>query len=627
MTSSHRRAAASVLVALTLTEAWVHNAPVRSLVPGRRHASAHGDGAGVNGVPSAPRAVSAMLAGRRRRATSPRAAAADGPADDGGELTDLAEVKSVESADQSALAQRLAGGFGPTVWSEFGSLGSELAEKSAAGECEWGDEHGLVNLGQGFPDFAPPDFVRMAAVEALSMDCHQYTRPAGHPPLVKVLAERYSHHLGREILPMEEVAVTVGCSQALYVTMQCLVRAGDEVVLLEPFFDLYIGQIRMAGGTPRYVPLKPTPGEKKGWALDVAALEEAMGPRTRVLVLNSPHNPTGKVFSEEEMAAVAAVVARYPQVTVVSDEVYKYTVHGGGEYEEDVMKQVVATPEMAAKMFDKLDVNKDGVLTKEEFTEATGEVVGVIGDHDEGADHGAAAAGLAAGGIAPPRHVHFASLPGMFDRTLTLSSAGKTFSVTGWQVGWIVGPKHLVRDIHVALPFLQFCASTPIQQAMTGVLSKADQPYGGEPTYYDWLCAQYRRKAALLSKALKGAGLPVLASEGGYFLTVDVSGVAVPQKYLDETSGAISTVTHDWAFCRWLAIEHGILSIPVAPFYSADRRASGDCGSYVRFAFCKTDETLQKAAERLNKLGDVLRGGSAPAESAESVEPKKAVVV
>ena len=127
------------------------------------------------------------------------------------------------------------------------------------------------------------------------MDCHQYTRPAGHPPLVKVLAERYSHHLGREILPMEEVAVTVGCSQALYVTMQCLVRAGDEVVLLEPFFDLYVGQIRMAGGTPRYVPLKATPGEKKGWALDVAALEEAMGPRTRVLVLNSPHNPTGKV--------------------------------------------------------------------------------------------------------------------------------------------------------------------------------------------------------------------------------------------------------------------------------------------------------------------------------------------
>ena len=126
----------------------------------------------------------------------------------------------------------------------------------------------------------------------------------------------------------------------------------------------------------------------------------------------------------------------------------------------------------------------------------------------------------------------------------------------------------------------------------------ADEPFGGEPSYYDWLCSQYRRKATALAAALETAGLPVVPSEGGYFLTVDVADVDVPQRYLEETSDAIDTVTKDWAFCRWLAIEHGVLSIPVAPFFSAKRRASGEAGSYVRFAFCKTDETLEKVSLR-----------------------------
>ena len=453
------------------------------------------------------------------------------------------EEASPSGVGQSALASRLAGGFGPTVWSEFGSLAMELGDS-------------VVNLGQGFPDFAPPPFVRESARLAVESDCHQYTRPAGHPPLVEVLAQRYSKHLGRSVNAMQEVAVTVGCSQALYVTMQCLVSPGDEVVLLEPFFDLYIGQIRMAGGVPRYVPLlvsgrsegdQEEGGEeeeeegddraadmRKGWRIDFETLEATVNERTRAIVLNSPHNPTGKVFSKADMERLAALVERWPEVTVVSDEVYKYTVHG------------------------------------------------------ESAVDG---------------HCHFASLPGMFDRTLTLSSAGKTFSVTGWQVGWIVGPSRLLRDVHIALPFLQFCASTPMQQALVEVLRRADEPYGGEASYYDWLCAQYRRKARFLTAALEDAGLPVVQSEGGYFLTVDVSDVAVPQKYLDEpSSGAIDTVTKDWAFCRYLAIEHGVLSIPVAPFYSAERRASGQAGAFARFAFCKSDKTLENAAARLKQL-------------------------
>lgn len=432
-------------------------------------------------------------------------------------IKDVVEI--ADESKQSALASRLAGGFGPTVWSEFGILASELGDS-------------VINLGQGFPDFEPPDFVRNAATRAIAMDCHQYTRPAGHPPLVEVLASRYSKHLGRPVDGMKEVAVTVGCSQALYVAMQCLVRPGDEVVLLEPFFDLYVGQIRMAGGLPKYVPLRVTGHLDSGWVLDFELLEASITDRTRVLVLNSPHNPTGKVFNEAEMLKIADLVERWPKLTVVSDEVYKYTVHGEG-----------AGP-----------------------------------------------------------HVHFASLPGMFDRTLTLSSAGKTFSVTGWQIGWIVGPEHLLRDVHIALPFLQFCASTPMQQALVETLTMADEPYGGEKTYYDWLCAQYRRKASMLSKALAEASLPVVASQGGYFLTVDVSKVSVPKKYLNEESAAISPVTKDWAFCRWLAIEHGVLSIPVAPFFSPERRVNGESGAFARFAFCKSDKTIEEAAKRLKKL-------------------------
>jgi kynurenine--oxoglutarate transaminase/cysteine-S-conjugate beta-lyase/glutamine--phenylpyruvate transaminase len=158
------------------------------------------------------------------------------------------------------------------------------------------------------------------------------------------------------------------------------------------------------------------------------------------------------VFTLDEMERIAAIVKKWPRLMVVSDEVYKFSVH-----------------------------NRQS------------------------------------------RHIHFAGLPGMFDRTLTLSSAGKTFSVTGWQVGWIVGPSRVLRDVHIALPFLQFCASVPMQQALVETLRVADHPYGGADTYYEWLCRQYEHKSALLSKALARAGLPVVASQGGYFLTVDGS--------------------------------------------------------------------------------------------------------
>jgi len=326
---------------------------------------------------------------------------------------------------------------------------------------------------------------------------------------------------------MAEVAVTVGASQALYLTLQSLVNPGDEVVLLEPAFDLYYGQIRLAGATAVPVALD-VDEQRRTWTLNIERLEAAITPQTKLLVLNSPHNPTGKTFPAEEMAQVAAMVRRHPDLLVISDEVYKYTVYG------------------------------------------------------------------------PSPHVHFAALDGMFDRTVTLSSAGKTFSITGWQAGWCVGPKHLIKPIQLLLPFVQFCPSTPMQEALSRVLSVADEPYNGFPSYYDWLVDMYRGKRAILAEGLERAGLVPMEGEGGFFLVADTSALTVPEKYLAESTPAAAVMTRDWALCRWFAKEAGVIAIPASPFYSAENKHLG--ANYVRFAFCKSDETLRDAAARIERL-------------------------
>ena len=426
-------------------------------------------------------------------------------------------VSAQQQDDQPASsvpANRLAGTGNPTVWAEFGQLAAET---------------GAVNLGQGFPDWQPPDFVVEQAQAALSEGFHQYTRPAGHPPLVEVLAKRYSEHLGRTVDPMSEVAITVGASQALYLTLQALVNPGDEVILLEPAFDLYYGQVKLAGGTVVPVALG-VDADAGGWRLDVPAFEAAITSGTKLIVLNSPHNPTGTAFSHAEMEEIAAVLRKHPDVLVISDEVYKYTV-----YDED------------------------------------------------------------------SSHVHFAALPGMYDRTVTLSSAGKTFSITGWQAGWCVGPERLLKPIQLLLPFVQFCVSTPVQNALSRVLTLADQPYEGHESYYDWLRAMYRGKREVLAAGLRRAGMGIMEGQGGFFLMADTSGIDVPQRYLDEvTPAAPNGVTRDWAFCRWMAIEGGVIAIPASPFYSPPNKELA--ANYIRFAFCKGDDTLIEAAARIEKL-------------------------
>lgn len=432
----------------------------------------------------------------------------------------------------------------PTVWTEFARLSQE---------------NEVVNLGQGFPDWLPPKFAVDSLVEAAldsAQSPHQYTRPAGHPALVKQLARRYSAHLRHDIDPMSEVAVTVGASQALYLTLQTIVGPGDEVILFEPFFDLYVNQVKLAGGTPVFVPLRFVPYDESGetitggeWVLDADTLKEAVNQKTKAIILNSPHNPTGKIFTRDEMENVAeALELANPDCVVLSDEVYKYIVH--------------SPPKERAP---------------EESLFCRG-------------------------------HVHFASLPGMWDRTITISSAGKTFSATGWQVGWCVGPRHLIARIHQLLPYVQFCASTVIQEALARSLPRADEPFEGYASYYDYLREKYTKKRDLLAAGLKASGFAVpdynVTPGGGFFILARIGKEIrdqIPSARINAANPAApgGVARQDWALCQWLAEEKGVLCIPSAPFFSEERVEAGVSEEFVRVAFCKSDETLEAAANAL----------------------------
>lgn len=443
---------------------------------------------------------------------------------------------------------RLGGSTGPTVWSEFGRIAQEFEP---------------VNLGQGFPDWLPPKFAVDSLVEAVldsAKSPHQYTRPAGHPNLVTQLARRYSTHMKKDIDPMSEVAVTVGASQALYLSLQTLIKPGDEVILFEPFFDLYVNQVKLAGGKPVFVPLHFVPYDVDSddvvtggeWILEKEDLMKVVSPQTKAIILNSPHNPTGKIFTRSEMEIIAeSLELAGPECVVLSDEVYKYIVH--------------APPKDSCK-------------------------------DESPLCHG---------------HTHFASLPGMWDRTITISSAGKTFSATGWQVGWCIGPKRLIEPIHTLLPYIQFCASTVIQEALARSLPRADEPYEGHASYYDYLKFKYTRKRDLLVTALKEAGFAVPDYDrtpgGGFFIFAragkSIEKVIPPEYIMSKNAAAPGGIARqDWALCQWMAEKIGLLCIPSSPFFSLEQAERGVSDSFIRVAFCKNDETIEAAAVALRRL-------------------------
>lgn len=374
----------------------------------------------------------------------------------------------------TGLAHRVSG-FGTTIFTEM----SALAEST-----------GSINLGQGFPDTDGPPSLLDGVARAIADGHNQYAPLPGVPALRRAIAAHQERFYGMPFDPDTEVQVTFGATEAIAAALLGLAEPGDEVVVFEPFYDCYPAAVALAGGVRRPVTLRPP-----SFALDEGALRAAVGPRTRFLLLNTPHNPAGKVFTPEELAVVAEVCVEHDLV-VLSDEVYEHMA------------------------FDR-------------------------------------------------PHVPMASLPGMRERTLTISSAGKTFSVTGWKTGWAVGPAHLVAGVRAAKQFLSFAGGTPFQVAVADALGLPD-------SVYDELLVAMRSKRDRLSAGLASAGFEVVPSAGTYFVNVLVDGPGVD-------------------FCRSLPGRAGVVAIPTGAFYD-----DPDAGrSLVRFAFCKRDEVLDEAVDRL----------------------------
>jgi aspartate/methionine/tyrosine aminotransferase len=365
-------------------------------------------------------------------------------------------------------------------------------------------EHQAVNLGQGFPDFPAPDFVKQAAARHIRDDRNQYAASAGVPRLRAALADdwRRLHPGARAVDPTTEITVGSGATEMLHDALLATVNPGDEVIVFEPAYDAYGPDVAMAGGIVRAVPLAPP-----DWRFDPDQLAAAFGPRTRALILNTPHNPTGKVFGPAELETIAALCRRH-DVLVISDEVYCEIV------------------------FDRA------------------------------------------------AHLPIATLPDMFDRTITIGSMGKTFSVTGWKVGWAMAPAALSAAVRAVHQFVTFTNSAPFQEALADVL-----PAAAGNGYYAQLRADYARRRDLLAGVLRDAGLEPLPIGGAYFLLTDVGRLGFRD---------------DGDFCRKLVTEFGVAAIPTSAFYARPQAAT----PIARFCFAKRDETILAAAPRLAALRD-----------------------
>jgi N-succinyldiaminopimelate aminotransferase len=381
-----------------------------------------------------------------------------------------------------ALASRLAG-FGTTIFTEM----TRLAIK-----------HGAINLSQGFPDFDGPEFAREAAVAAIRAGHGQYARMTGIPELHHALSAKLRRDRGLEYAADDEITVTSGATEAIFASIQSICEPGDEVVLFEPFYDSYAASVRMAGAIPRAVELQPP-----DWSYDAGSLRRAFGPRTRAILLNTPHNPTGKVYSRAELEGIAGLCREHDAVCI-TDEVYEHLVFDG-------------------------------------------------------------------------EHVPMASLPGMRERTITISSFGKTFSLTGWKIGWAAAAPELTAAVRAAHQFITFATATPLQHGAAVALAEA----GSE--YYGTLLSEYRARRDFLVRELSRIGFAVRPPAGAYFVAADF------RAFSD---------ADDRAFVRRLIEEVGVAAIPPSVFYAEPERRR----PWVRFAFCKKMETLEAAVERLQRL-------------------------
>lgn len=402
---------------------------------------------------------------------------------------------------------------------------SIINETAAAVEKESGKK--VVNLGQGFFSYSPPQFAIDAAKEALDVaSLNQYAPTRGLPALRKAIADNYSPFFGRDIDPETEVVVTAGANEGMYSAFTGFLDQGDEVIVFEPFFDQYISNIQLPGGVVRYVPLHPPKDDSvrthsaSEWTIDFDELAATINERTKMIVINSPQNPTGKVFTEVELRKIGDLAIKH-NIIILSDEVY-----------------------------DRLHYSP--------FTRIA------------------------------------ALSPEIARLTLTVGSAGKTFAVTGWRVGWLIGDKHLIKYAAAAHTRICFTVNTPLQSAVASAFNQANKN-----GYYEEQIESFERKYSIFVKIFEELGLPYTKPEGGYFLMVNLAKVKLPEDY-NFPASVTEGRARDFKLAYFLIKEFGVVAIPPTEFYTRQNEHIAE--NYLRFAVCKDDHLLVEAVERLRGL-------------------------
>ncbi len=357
--------------------------------------------------------------------------------------------------------------------------------------------HNAVNLAQGFPDFPMPDAMKAAACTAINGDINQYAVTWGAPMLRQAIAEKYRRWYNMEVDPDRDVTVTCGATEAMASVFMALVNAGDEVVIPEPFYENYGPDAILAGAKPVFVPF-----ERPEWRIDPDRLRAAFNPRTKAIVVNTPHNPTGRVLTRDEVGLIAELCIEH-DAWAITDSPYEHMVYAG-------------------------------------------------------------------------HHHEIATWPGMRERTITVSSLSKTYSCTGWRIGWIIAPPAQTGPIRKVHDFLTVGAPAPLQAA-------AAVGFAFDAEYYNHFAAAYRQRRDFLSPVLRAAGFEFSVPEGAYYIFADFSKLSD----LDDVT-----------FAKWMAQEIAVATVPGSSFYA--RKEDGR--SFVRFAFCKKQETLEEAAERIGRM-------------------------